>query len=122
MAADGQQGGVSAAQHGVTGSTLAEVQAAAGALLKQRQLLLGELSPSASLAERAERLQQLAQPASRLGRAMVEMAHSPAMEAQRQLELARAAATRSCAYLRCANVAGQGGAAAGQGVGSARCR
>ena len=53
---------------------------------------------------------------------MVDMAELPAVEAQRQLELARAAATRSCAYLRCAKVAGQGGAVAGQGVGSARCR
>ena len=38
------------------------------------------------------------------------------------LELAQAAATRSCAYLRCANLGGEGGPAAGQGVGSARCR
>jgi hypothetical protein len=37
------------------------------------------------------------------------------------LELAQAAATRSCAYLRCANLAGEGGPAAGQGAGSQRC-
>ncbi|KAL4859692.1 hypothetical protein ACK3TF_000769 [Chlorella vulgaris] len=37
------------------------------------------------------------------------------------LELAKAAATRSCAYLRCANLAGEGGPAAGQGAGSQRC-
>ena len=42
--------------------------------------------------------------------------------AARQLEAARAAATRSCAYLCCANLGGEGGPFAGQGVGSMRCR
>ncbi|KAI3433853.1 hypothetical protein D9Q98_003656 [Chlorella vulgaris] len=37
------------------------------------------------------------------------------------LDLAQAAATRSCAYLRCANLAGEGGPAARQGAGSKRC-
>jgi hypothetical protein len=37
------------------------------------------------------------------------------------LALAQAAATRSCAYLRCANLAGEGGPAAGQGTGTQRC-
>jgi hypothetical protein len=38
------------------------------------------------------------------------------------LELAQAAATRSCAYLRCDNLAfGKGGPAAGPGSGSRRC-
>ncbi|KAI3433914.1 hypothetical protein D9Q98_003716 [Chlorella vulgaris] len=37
------------------------------------------------------------------------------------LELAQAAAIRSCAYLRCANLAGEGGPAARQGAGSQRC-
>ncbi|KAL4856193.1 Zinc finger MYND domain-containing protein 10 [Chlorella vulgaris] len=37
------------------------------------------------------------------------------------LELAQASSTRSCAYLRCANLAGEGGPAAGQGAGSQRC-
>jgi hypothetical protein len=41
--------------------------------------------------------------------------------AQQRLELARAAATRSCAYLACANLAGEGGPAAGEGKGSLRC-
>ena len=38
------------------------------------------------------------------------------------LEAAQAAAARSCAYLRCANLGGEGGPAAGQGAGSQRCR
>ncbi len=46
----------------------------------------------------------------------------PAVEAERQLALAQAAAGRSCAYLRCANLGGEGGPAAGQGAGSMRCR
>jgi hypothetical protein len=37
------------------------------------------------------------------------------------VELAQAAATRSCAYLRCANLASEGGPAAGPGTGSQRC-
>ena len=43
-------------------------------------------------------------------------------EQQPQLTLAQAAATRSCAYLRCANLRGEGGPAAGEGVGSKKCR
>ena len=46
----------------------------------------------------------------------------PAVETERQLALAQAAAGRSCAYLRCANLGSEGGPAAGQGAGSMRCR
>ena len=46
----------------------------------------------------------------------------PAVEAERELALAQAAAGRSCAYLRCANLGGEGGPATGQGAGSMRCR
>ena len=46
---------------------------------------------------------------------------TPAPEAA-QLELAQAAAARSCAYLCCTNLRGEGGAAARQGAGSQRCR
>ena len=38
-----------------------------------------------------------------------------------KVELAQAAAARSCAYLRCANLGLEGGPAAGQGVGSLKC-
>ena len=47
---------------------------------------------------------------------------SPTVAAERQLALAQAAAGRSCAYLRCTNLGGEGGPAAGQGVGGMRCR
>ena len=46
----------------------------------------------------------------------------PERQAEQQLIQAQAAATRSCAYLRCANVGAEGGPAAGQGLGSMRCR
>ena len=39
-----------------------------------------------------------------------------------RLAASQAAAARSCAYLRCANLGGKGGPSAGQGVGSQRCR
>ena len=43
-------------------------------------------------------------------------------QAQALLDGGLAAATRSCAYLRCANLGGEGGPAAGSGAGSAKCR
>ncbi|PRW60330.1 hypothetical protein C2E21_1211 [Chlorella sorokiniana] len=45
----------------------------------------------------------------------------PAVAAERQLAVAQAAAGRSCAYLRCANLGGEGRPATGQGLGSMRC-
>ena len=45
----------------------------------------------------------------------------PEQVAAARLELARAAATRSCAYLGCANLGGEGGPDAGQRPGSQRC-
>ena len=46
----------------------------------------------------------------------------PERHTEAQLALAQAAATRSCAYLRCANLGSEGGPAAGEGAGSMRCR
>jgi len=46
---------------------------------------------------------------------------APEQQAADRLELAQAAATRSCAYLRCANLAAEGGPAAGEGASSKRC-
>ena len=45
----------------------------------------------------------------------------PSQREAAQLELAQAVATRSCAYLRCANLDGGGGPGAGEGAGSMRC-
>ena len=46
----------------------------------------------------------------------------PEQMAADRLPAAQAAAARSCAYLRCTNLGGEGGPAAGEGVGSQRCR
>ena len=114
--------GQNSAQLGTPDESMAEVQAACSGLVVQQQQLMQSWGPNTSLADRAEQTQQLVQPAARLGSMLVELDRSPALRKERQLVLARAAATRSCAYLGCANVAGQGGPAAGQGGGSARCR
>ena len=55
-----------------------------------------------------------------LGAQAIARLEAPAAESA--LALARAAATRSCAYLRCANLEGRGGVRAGEGEGSQRCR
>ena len=57
-----------------------------------------------------------------LGQALLAWWRRPEAQPEQQLKLAQAAATRSCAYLRCGNLGGEGGPAAGQGVGSMRCR
>ncbi|PRW55939.1 ubiquitin carboxyl-terminal hydrolase 18-like [Chlorella sorokiniana] len=53
--------------------------------------------------------------------ALLDWWRRPAAQQGQQLEAAQAAAARSCAYLRCANLGGGGGPAAGQGEGSQRC-
>ncbi len=112
----------SSAQLGTPDESVAEVQAACNMLVAQHRQLMQSSGPHTSLADLAEQTQQLVQPAARLGSMLVELDRSPALSKERRLVLARAAATRSCAYLGCANVAGQGGPAAGKGEGSARCR
>ena len=66
---------------------------------------------------------QCAVPAAKgLAAALLEWWRRPAAQQVAALELAQAAAYRSCAYLRCANLGGEGGPAAGEGLGSLRCR
>ena len=60
--------------------------------------------------------------ASELAAALQAFWQLPEQRAAAELALAQAAAGRSCAYLRCANLGGEGGPAAGEGVGSQRCR
>ncbi len=74
------------------------------------------------LAQLAAQLRSLLPPAAHLAALMQQYYALPAVEAERQLALAQVAAGRSCAYLRCANLGGEGGPKAGQGVGSMRCR
>ncbi len=61
-------------------------------------------------------------PARRLAAALLAWWRRPAAQQAAVLESARAAAARSCAYLRCTNLGGEGGPAAGQGTGSKCCR
>ena len=106
----------------------------------QQQPLLQQLQQAAGVSAGLERssdassaalLAQLTELSSRLPAAakLADLLHQwwqPAMQPERhaeaRLELAQAAATRSCAYLRCTNLGGEGGPAAGQGVGSKMCR
>ena len=66
--------------------------------------------------------QQLLPAATPLATALLDWWRQPEQEAGMRLQLARAAAARSCAYLRCANLGAADGPAAGEGVGSMRCR
>ena len=61
-------------------------------------------------------------PARRLAKAALGARCQAEAQMPTALEAARAAAARSCAYLRCANLGGGGGPAAGQGEGRLRCR
>ena len=65
--------------------------------------------------------QQALPAATQLAAALQAWWDTPEQQAAAQLELAQAATTRACAYLRCANLAGSGGPEAGQGAGSLRC-
>jgi len=66
--------------------------------------------------------QQALPPAREIAAALLQWYQRPAQRQRDALELAQVAAARSCAFLRCANVACIGGPAAGQGEGSKRCR
>ncbi|KAI7844719.1 hypothetical protein COHA_001807 [Chlorella ohadii] len=64
---------------------------------------------------------QVLPPARRAATALLAWWRRPEAQPAAALELAQAVAARSCAYLRCANLGGEGGLAAGQGAGSQRC-
>ena len=103
-------------------SLAAQLRQAAHSLMQQRHEVLSGPAAKARAADRASQLRQLLQPAAHLAGLVQQYRALPTLESERQLAAARAAATRSCAYLRCANVAGEGGPAAGEGAGSMRCR
>ena len=85
---------------------------------------LSELADSAAEgpAAAAQLRQHALPPPARLAAALLDWWRRPEQQQQNALALAQAAAGRSCAYLRCANLGGEGGPEAGQGVGSMRCR
>ena len=72
--------------------------------------------------EQLERLQALLPHTVCLAACLAAYWQQPEQQTAQQVLLAQAAATRSCAYLRCSNVGAEGGPAAGQGLGSMRCR
>ena len=112
----------SAPDAGLPGGLAAQLQQAAHSLREQRREVLSGLAVGAGMAERASQLRQLLQPATDLAGLMQQWHTLPAVEEEKRVAVARAAATRSCAYLRCANVDGAGGPAAHQGEGSKKCR
>ncbi|KAL4437463.1 hypothetical protein ABPG75_004602 [Micractinium tetrahymenae] len=85
-----------------------------------RQLVQHRQSPpaGAGLAALVPRALQVAQ---QLGAALHAYCQQPEQQRAALAEVALAAASRSCAFLRCANVGGRGGPDAGQGEGSLRC-
>ena len=96
-------------------SLAAELQVAAASLQEREQQLVGGLPFVDSLSERAAVLQQLQQPMEQLAGLLQQ--RLAAVEEQRQVALARAAAARSCAFLRCANVGWRRRAGGGAGRG-----
>ena len=87
----------------------------------QQQLatVLAATAPEQLLSAFAEQVQPAA---AELAAALHAYWQLPEQRAAAELALAQAAAGRSCAYLRCANLGAEGGAATGEGVGSKRCR
>jgi len=65
---------------------------------------------------------QVVPPARQLAAALLDWWRRPSAQQEQQLQATRAAAARSCAHLGCAYLSGNGVPAAGEGVGSKRCR
>ncbi len=109
---------------GMPDSPAAQLGTAANTVQEPLQVLLSHDSgdEDGSLDQLMVQLRPLLQPAAGLAALMQQYYALPAVEQPRQLAVAQAAAGRCCAYLRCANVGGEGGPAAGEGVGSKRCR
>ncbi len=103
-------------------SLAAQLGTAVSSLREQRQAGLGAVQADAPPAEHVAQLRPLLPPAADLAALMQQCYALPAVDKPHRLELAQAAAGRCCAYLRCANVEGQGGPAARQGTGSKCCR
>ena len=110
------------APHSVPSALASQLLEAAQRLVQQLPDNARSMAQEPAAALRLAPLRGVVQPAADLAALMQQYYALPAVAAERQLALAQAAAGRSCAYLRCANLGGEGGPAAGQGVGSMRCR
>ena len=102
------------------------LEAVQAALRRLGEVETGWWGAQTSLA--AQPVEQLAAAFQRVLRAAAQLADLllqcwalPAQAAEMRLELAQAAATRSCAYLGCSNLGLKGGPAAGEGAGSLKC-
>ena len=111
-----------ASSSGLSDTAAAQLREAVRNLQGQMQVVLRSLPADAPPEQRAAQLRQLLRPAADLAALMQQCYALPAVAAERRLAQAQAAAGRCCAYLRCANLGGEGGPAAGEGVGSKRCR
>ena len=118
---EGSQVGDAASSSGQGGSS---IHAAPAADLAQQLAAALEALPPVPEAGSGEALSEasaLLQPLA----ALADLAHQgwqqSGQAAAARLELAQAASARSCAYLACSNLGGEGGPAAGQGIGSRRC-
>ena len=98
-----------------------ELESMAGQLLRMNTQAVLSCPGNTSQALEAFVMQQLPLLRS-LATALLEYWRHPEAAEAGQLELAQAAAARSCAYLRCANLECEGGPAAGEGTGAKRCR
>ncbi len=112
VTAAGQRGTATVAEQQLA-SEVRQAAAAAQAALKE----WGNAQGTAVTACFAERVLPAVQ---QLAKALLAWWRRPEQQAAAALEAAQAA--RSCAYLRCSNLAAEGGPAAGQQEGSMRCR
>ena len=113
--ADGTAGGAIPAD-------LAEEAAQAAEQLHAQQASAPAVDAASPAKERAQWLQEVLPAAERAAAVVKRHQALPELAQARQLEVARAAAGRSCAYLCCSNLQAGGGPAAGKGEGSLQCR
>ncbi len=102
---------------GLEPETEGALRAAADALAG----LLPQLQTVGGLPRNQQQRQPLLQALQNLAKALQQVWQLPEQQEAARLEAAQAAAARSCAYLRCANLGGGGGPAVGQGSGSSKC-
>ena len=99
----------------------ADVAEDVAAKARQLKRLVAEARQAAPLGHRQLIQQSVVPTAECLAAALQQCWALPEQVEAAGMEAAHAAATRSCAYLRCSNLGLEGGAAAGQGAGSLKC-
>ena len=103
------------------GSALVEQMQAATSAVQAADATVAAAASRAEGGPARLRLRLVVQPAAALARLLQQYWQLPEQQAAGRLEVAQAGATRSCAYLACANLGGGGGPATGEGVGSKKC-